>query len=323
VRITNRMIANNYLGNLNNSLTDLTKLNEKVSSGRSYLKASEDPATALKAMQVRQNLSRISLYQNNINEAGDILADVESSVSELNSILADVQEKVIQGRSDTYNEDDRDTIASVLKNYQVEIFDIANTKSSDRYIFGGSDMSQAPFALEGGTLYYHGVDVDSNTGFTKEAMYYDIGLGLKTDAATGEVMEGTAFNISAPGSEMFGTGTDSNGITNNLYNLLGEIAQMFEDDNLDNLDSYAEKLETVSDNVLIKYSGIGQKTDFIEFLTNRLETSEYNAQSKQSRLEGIDEAEGIVQYSMQEAAYNAALAMGSKIIQYSLLDYMT
>ncbi len=322
MRITNRMIGNNYMANLNSSLEDLTKLNEKVSSGRSYLKASEDPATALKAFQVRQNLSRISMYQDNISEAGDILTDVESAYSELNSILTDVSEQIIQGESDTSSEEDRSIIAQVLRNYQDEVFDIANAKSSDKYIFGGSEMNEAPFTLESDILYYHGTDVDSNTGIEEDdGVYYDIGMGLKTDGA-GKVLESTALNISNPGSEVFGTGTDADGITNNIYNLLGEIAQQFEDNDLTNLDKYVSKLETISDDVLINYANVGQKTNFVEFLSNRLTTNEYNAETKQSSLEGIDEAEGIVDYNTQEAAYQAALAMGSKILQSSLLDYM-
>ena len=323
MRITNRMISNTYLSNLNSSLEELTNLNQKVSTGRSYLKASEDPAAALKAYQIRQNLSRISLYQNNVSEAGDILTDVESAIKELNSVVTSVSEQVIQGESDTCSADDRAIIAEVLKNYQAEIFDIANYKSSDKYVFGGSDMSEAPFTLASDILYYHGTDVDSNTGFTaEESIYYDIGLGLETDA-TGQVVEGTAFNISNPGSEVFGTGTDANGITNNIYNLVGEIATMFENNDLTNLSSYVDKLETISEDITIDYVNIGQKSNFLDFLTERLENNEYNAEEKQTTIEGIDEAEGILNYNTQETAYEAALAMGSKIIQYSLLDYMS
>ncbi|MPN19283.1 hypothetical protein SDC9_166650 [bioreactor metagenome] len=182
-------------------------------------------------------------------------------------------------------------------------------------------MKSAPFTLESGTLCYHGIDVDSNTGFESEEIYYDIGLGLKTDVS-GQVIEGSAFNISNPGSEVFGTGTDGNGISNNLYNLLGDLAQQFEDDDLSNLDLYLGKIETIGEDITIDYVNVGQKTNFLDFLESRLKTNEYNAKSKQSRLEGIDEAEAILDFKTQETAYNAALAMGSKILQATLLDYM-
>ena len=321
MRITNRMIANTYLSNLNSSLGDLTALNERVASGRSYQKASEDPVSALKAYQVRQSLSRISLYQDNVKSAQSLLTDAESSISELNSVLTGAMEQILQGKSDTCNEGDRETLANLLESYQAEVLDIANSKSSTKYIFGGSDMSEKPFTVNSGILYYHGVDVNSNSGFADESYYYDIGLGLELDAS-GDVISGTAFDVSYPGSEVFGTGTDSDGITNNIYNLLGDIAQQFANNDLSNLSGYVDKLETMMGSVVTQYADVGQKTNFLDFLTERLGDNQANATKQQSNLEGIDKAAAILDYNTQYTAYNAALAMGSKLMQYTLLDYM-
>ncbi len=322
MRITNKMINTTYLNNLNSSLSDLTHLNQQVSSGRSYLKASDDPVASLKAYQVRQNLSRISLYQDNISSAQNILTDVESSYAELNSVLTNAVEKIIEGESDNSSADDRAIIAEVLKQYQGEILDIANSKSSSKYVFGGSDMYTVPFSVENGTLYYHGIDVNSDSSsFAEETLYYDTGLGLKTDAS-GSVISGSAFNIANPGSSVFGVGVDSDGITNNIYNLIGDIADKLASNDLTDLGSYVSKLETVKDDVLINYANIGQKTNFLDFLTERLSSNSFNATKQQSSLECVDKAEAILSYNTQNTAYNAALAMGSKLLQYSLLDYL-
>lgn len=323
MRITNKMINNTYLNNLNSGLTDLTRLNQQVSTGRSYLKASDDPVAALKAYQVRQNLSRISLYQDNISSAQNILTDVESAYAELNSVLSSAMEQIIEGESDTSSTEDRSIISEILRQYQGEILDIANSKSSSKYVFGGSDMYTVPFSVENDILYYHGIDVNSDSSsFTEETLYYDIGLGIETDAS-GAVVGGSAFDIANPGYEVFGVGVDSNGITNNVYNLIGDIAEQFANNDLTNLSSYVDKLESLSEDVLIDYANIGQKTDFLDFLTERLKSNDYNATKQQSSLEGVDEAEAILAFNTQETAYNAALAMGSKLLQYSLLDYLT
>jgi len=322
MRITNRMIANNYLHNLNSSLSDMIGLNEKIAAGRSYMKVSEDPATALKAMKVRQNLSRISLYQDNVADANDMMTAVESAIKELNTMCVEIQTQISQGRSDTSSAEDRVSLAAILRNNQAEIFDIANTKVADQYIFGGADMGEMPFTLSNGVLYYHGVDVNANSGFSEGSMYFDLGLGMKVDGATGEVVEGTAFNVSNPGSRVFGTGADAEGIPNNIYHLLGDIAAMFENNDMTNIDAYVTKLEAVYDDVVVQYAEVGQKTEFLDFLGDRLVESKFNAQVKQTRLEGINQAEAAVLFSEMQAAYNAALSMGSKILPYSLLDYL-
>ena len=60
----------------------------------------------------------------------------------------------------------------------------------------------------------------------------------------------------------------------------------------------------------------------MNFLSDRFAVDETNALEKQQRLEGIDTAQGIIEFNMQELAYKAALQMGSKIVQQSLLDYI-
>ncbi len=323
MRVTDKMITNTYLTNLNKSYLQMNDLNEKVTSGRKYLKASEDPATALKAYQVRENLSRISLYKNNVSEVDGLFTDVESGISSINTILADVSEQLVQGRNGTNSSEDLQVIAEVVRNYQSEILSIANSNYGGDYIFGGNKMNEMPFTLEeDGTLLYQGVDVDSNDEFPSEELYYDIGLGLKTDAS-GNVLSGTALDISNPGSEVFGTGVDENGVSNNLYNLLGQIADLFESGDISSIDPYMTKLEERTSDNLIAYANIGQKTNFIDFLADRFATDETNALEKQQNLEGIDSAQGILEFNNAELAYQAALQMGTKIIQTSLLDYIS
>lgn len=324
MRVTDRMMSTKYLTNLNKTYTRMNDLNEKVVSGRKYLTGSEDPASALKAYQVRENLSKIELYKNNVSEVDGLFTDVEAAVSSINTILSDVKEQLVSAKSGSKNTEDFDVVAEVLRNYQSELLNIANSNYGGDYIFGGGRMNEMPFSLVGGVLHYHGIDVNSNNAadFPAEDMFYDIGLGLKTDAS-GNVLPGTALNISNPGSKIFGTGTDADGISNNLYNLLGQIADIFESGDISTISPYIEKLETRTSENLVNYANIGQKTNFIDFLSNRYGTDEINGLKKQQNLEGIDSAKGILEFNMANTAYQAALQMGTKLLQKSLLDYIS
>lgn len=322
MRITEKMISTNYMASLNNSLSEVNRLNERVTSGRKYQKGSEDPASALKAYQVRSNLSRIDLYQNNVEEVKGILSETETAYTQLSSILSDVNEQILQGSSDT-NSEDRQTFADVLKNYQSQVFSVANASFSSKYVFGGSDLDTIPFSIDAsGKLLYHGLDVNDDTLFDSEEIYYDIGMGLKTDGS-GNIVKGTALNIASPGSELLGVGTDTDGLSNNLYNLLGQVAELFESNDMTDIDKYSTKLQDIADQCTLKLVNVGQKTNFVEFLETRYEADEYNATVKQKSLEGVDNAKAILEYNTQNTAYQAALAMGVKIMQPSLLDYLS
>lgn len=321
MRLTNNMMERNYLTNLNNSLNTLNNLNQEVATSRSFQKISDDPTTAAKAFQVRNALSNIGIYQSNIADAKNTLADVETNVSALKQIVTSVQTQVSQGQSGTYNDVDRKSIASALRDAQQEILAVANAKSGDKFIFGGSNVNQTPFTLDSsGNLFYNGTNVDTAT-IANEAVYSDVGMGFSMDASN-NVIPQTAFNIANSGSQLLGAGTDSDGISKNLYNIVGQIATMFEKNDLTNIDKYVNKLSNSSDNVIMQYTNIGSKNNFLDFLNNRLESSKQDNTTKQTSLETVDQAKSILDYKNQENAYTAALQMGTTILQSSLMDYL-
>lgn len=322
MRLTNHLIAKNYLANLNDSMSALNGINERVSASRKYMKASEDPAGALKALQVRKNLSRIGLYKENILSAQDMLREKETALSTINDIVGNAVTQVLQGKSDTYSADSRKIIADTIRNYQEQILTTANSKFSDKYIFGGTDVKNIPFTLDtDGSLLYHGQNVDTGT-FTKETRYLDIGMGISTDAS-GTVIPQTAFDAASSGIDLLGSGTDANGLPNNLYNLLGEIADRLETNNMTDIGQLSGKLEVCQKNIILQYTGIGEKNRFTEFLNTRFENDETITMEKQNNLEVLETAKGIIDYNEQELAYNACLQMGLKIMQPSLLDYLS
>ena len=99
MRLTNNLMSKSYLTNLNDSLSSLNDQNERVTASRSYMKASDDPATALKAFQVRRNLARLSIYQTNVASAKDVLSEEETALSTLTEIVGNAVTHVLQGKN--------------------------------------------------------------------------------------------------------------------------------------------------------------------------------------------------------------------------------
>ena len=56
MRITNRMITSKYVRSLNQISSDLNRLNNKVTSGRAFTKASENTSAAIRAYQLRRDM---------------------------------------------------------------------------------------------------------------------------------------------------------------------------------------------------------------------------------------------------------------------------
>lgn len=319
MRLTNNIIMRKYLTNLNSSLRTLQDISNRAATQRRFERASEDPAAALKVFHVKRDLSRLSIYKSNVEDIQNNLTDIEATISSLNDILIEVNAQVVQGQNITYDEMERKAIASVIRNLQQQVLNNGNANFAGKYIFGGANVKEMPFTVDSnGKLLYNGQDVDTAT-FSGDAVYIDIGMGV---AMGSEVNPNTAYNISYPGHVLLGSGVDENGISNNIYNIMGELANAFENNDLTNLDVYADKLKDKMSDILVQYADVGEKSKYVDFILEKLEIDNENAANKQDSLEHADIVESFMDYKYQEMAYNAALQIGSRLMQNSLLDYM-
>jgi len=364
MRITYKMTTGNYTTNLNNLSTDLDKLNNQVASGRKFSSTSEDVSSAVKAYQVRRDLTKVEGYQNNIASAQDFMDNSESSISGIQTSLLEATDKTLQGMNGTQSVNERKIIATQLRTMQSELLDTLNTKSSDTYIFGGSNTETKPFTLgTDGKLVYNGQKVDdltdgstALTNLQSDSLYVDIGLGVSFKEPSGEVDKNSVFNYSTPGIDLVGNGvsktatTDASGnvlkdtdgniiyaddkvtidgkaqtISNNVYDLLGQIASEFESPSysFDTLNTLYGKFQQATQNPSLSVTKIGEKTNYLSFMTTRYEDQNYNLEKKQTAVEGVDAASTYLEFSTQQVAYKAALQMGSKLIQQSVFDYMS
>ncbi|MBU4542015.1 MAG: hypothetical protein KJ774_12455 [Firmicutes bacterium] len=342
MRITYRMMTSKYSTNLNSISSDLDKLNTQVATGRKYARTSEDVSSAVKGYQIRRNLSKLEGYQDNIRHADDFLTNSESALGQIESSLAEATDKILQGMNGTQSEGDRKIIASELRTIQSQLLETLNTSTTGMYLFGGSN-NEKPFAVVGGKLQFNGRNLDDLNEDTavanelvaslkQDSLYVDIGLGVSFDQTTGEVDRNTVFNYSTAGINFVGNGTNSTVISgetvsNNLYDLLGRIATEFEKTDGDYSFDKVDKLHGLfSENSLKTYqttTEIGAKTQYLEFMTSRYETQNFNLQERQTTVEGVDAAYTYIAFQSQKVAYQAALQMGQSVVQQSVFDYMS
>lgn len=331
MRITNRMITSKYVRSLNQISSDLNRLNNKVTSGRSFTKASENTSAAIRAYQLRRDMSKSEGFMANIQHAETTLRNSESSIMHIQELVQNAQTKIIQGVNGTQSESERKIIATELRNIQDQMLQTLNGSSSDMYYFGGTNTTEKPFTLDtDGKLMYNGTPLDDpaldSASLLADSRFVDIGLNVRVDAS-GTIDNTSVFKYSIPGLQITGYGQEIiNGepISTNLYDLIGRMAAELESVNYDSdmANKLIGKLQQTSPKVVHALTDVGAKTSYLEFITDRLETKEFNDQERQMKLEAADPAETIIYFKSQEAAYNAALQMGTKIIQPSIFDYM-
>lgn len=106
-------------------------------------------------------------------------------------------------------------------------------------------------------------------------------------------------------------------IFNALQELYGELV-----DDTGDPDIPLQDLDNSLDNVLRKISELGGKQNRVELARERMLDLQLNLTRILSEEQDLDYAEAIMELKMEEFAYRTALAVGARIIQPSLVDFL-
>ena len=91
MRITNKIMQNNSVYNINQNKILQDKLNSQITTRQKVLKPSDDPVTAIRSLRLRSNLNQVSqYYQKNIPDAENWLDLTESSITTTVAIVTDM-----------------------------------------------------------------------------------------------------------------------------------------------------------------------------------------------------------------------------------------
>lgn len=138
MRITNKMMTNNVLHNINNNKNLLSTLENQYSTGKKIQKPSDDPIVAVRALKLRTNLSEISQYvEKNIPDAISWMDTTESSLDVVNEILRQMNTYCNQGANDTLTAENRNSIVTNLEQLKQHIYQEGNSNYAGRYVFSG------------------------------------------------------------------------------------------------------------------------------------------------------------------------------------------
>lgn len=320
MRVTNNLMIKKFTLNLQQAGTNMNTTYDQAITGMKYSKASQDASNAIKAYKVRRSLARVEQYSNNLGDFKSSMDQTETTLMGINDLLTQASENLTQASNGTYSKENRETFAGVFDSLKGQLLKLANTNFAGKYILGGPNTTTAPFTLEDNSLYYNGEDVNTST-VSKEEVFADIGMGLSFDSS-GNLLTNTAVSISTPGSQVLGSGMDSDGIPNNTYNLFTQISDDLRNNDMSKMETYIKKINAKSDDLLVQVAGVGERVKFAEFLGERLSADKLNLQEKQNDIESISQAEAITEYKSTELTYNAALQMGAKIIGTTLFDFL-
>jgi flagellar hook-associated protein 3 FlgL len=138
MRITNKMMTNNMMHNINRNKNNLSVLDEQYSSGKKIQRPSQDPIIAVRALKLRTNLSELNqYYKKNIPDAKSWMDVTESALANINEALTKINRDCVQGTNDPLSVTNRTSIIENLNEYKKQIYQEGNSNYAGRYVFSG------------------------------------------------------------------------------------------------------------------------------------------------------------------------------------------
>ncbi len=153
MRITQGMMTDNMMRNLQHNMKRLDKYNQQLSSGKKFRFPSEAPIEAARSMDFSASIARSEQHEKNIDQAHSWMQTTETALDDSNNVIQRGRELTIQGANDTLTADERQKLANEMIELRNELISISETQHGDRNVFSGQKTDEKPFDAEGN---YHG-----------------------------------------------------------------------------------------------------------------------------------------------------------------------
>lgn len=321
MRITQKNLTRAYLSGLNRNINQLSKSNERLSSGKRINKVSDNVTDAQKALKVRNQLRNNEQFVRNIQSIQNEISAQESSAMQMNEILIDVKELLVKAGRGINSDSDKLIIANEISQLNKSILQLVNVKTSDRYTFSGLN-NEAPIQIDAsGNVLFNGVNVDDilESDLDNDSIFIDIGIGLKFDT---QVDQSSVVQLNTSAIHLLGYGKNGNGTPNNLVSLLNKVVSDLKVGDVSQISEYQKQLSKSVDRVLVQVTDIGTRYAYLENSISRLENEKLNLTDQQNHLESIDYEEETILNKSYDMAYQISLQLGSKVLPLSIFDFM-
>jgi flagellar hook-associated protein 3 FlgL len=188
-RIATSYAYQTSLSTLQQRQSDMVESQERLVSGKSVVKASDDPTAAARAERARSQIQRTDADQRGVDASRASMTQVEGALGEGEELLQQARELILSAGNASYGDTERLAIAQQLQGIRDQMLGVANRPDGNGgYLFSGQGSGGSPFIDAPGGVVYAGV-------------------GGSTVASSGEMLP-----LGMDGSSAWLTGSTGNGI---------------------------------------------------------------------------------------------------------------
>lgn len=296
MRVTQNMMTNGILQHLSDGYGKLADLQNQLASGKKITRPSQDPVVATMGIAYRTDVSHVEQYQKNVTTAQKWLDSSDSALGQVNDVLQRVRELVTEASNDTYTADQRAAAGVEVDQLTQQLVTLGNTQIGGQYIFSGNDTGTPLLSQDAGGA----VTVTAKMTSPDVPIQVNDGVKISVNVDPNSVFTTSLFaDLNSLSTALKSSSSSSTSISRFLSTLDGHL-----------------------DEVAGAQADVGAKEDRVTMIRNRLDSQKTMATNVMANNEDADYAQTIVDLNQQQNVYNAALSVGARIIQTSLVDFL-
>ena len=323
MRITNASMVRSHLYDTQNNLTNMSKINQQISTGKVINTVSDDPHKAIKIMNINNEIKYTEKYNYNIDETVGWMNTTDGALDNVGNLLGEIKETILKVGNGTYSQNEMKSLNADINEKIKQLGDTLNSTYGGKYIFGGTNVDDAPIKVvenpDGSVKLEFSKDKNGQTIPNTDDLKADISSGINIDY---NISVGEILNIK-----------DGNGNTvnlldeiNNLSTLMNDIANGDEQtaakakETL--LNDTKGKIDTLFDHVVNERTSLGVRVSTAEKIKELNDEDILNIQDVLSKTQDTDVVEKFIELKSAEMIYQASIQVGAKLIQPTILDYI-
>ncbi len=314
-RVTGGLLNSQSVKYLNQNLSILGNLQERLSTGRNINTPSDDPVGLTRVLSLSNTLKTDERYAKNIDSAISEVNTADTVLTNMVSLINRAQELTTQAANFTNDQAGRSAIALEINQIIDQMVQIGNTEVGGKYIFAGFKTDQPPF-----------------TRASQYVINYNGTLPAEPWQQTIEVSKGVTLTTNVNGQNLLGSANGAagalpvavggGGIFQTMVSLLidlqagGDPNQQSEIRN--RLDDLSSDLASISSQQAI----IGSVSNRLELTKTRISDRKAVLTQEYGSIQNIDTAKTIADLNYQENIFQSSLGVTARVLQTSLLNFL-
>lgn len=303
MRITNSMLQRATLSQIQSNMQGIAEAQQKVSTGKRLLKASDDPTATSASMRTRTSLRSMERFERSVDLARSRGTAEEDILLQVTELISRAKVVAVSQSSVTATEQTRSHAKAEVDQLFRQLVDFGNTRFEGTFLFGGVNGDSPPITLD--PL----VPPDTVLSAT---------IAPSNGEHTVEIAEQRYLPVNHSAKAVF----EDTEVLEAVKMLAAGLAEPVGDDAIAGINAALAKLDEAFGNVQNHIGEIGARLNQLDLTRSSIAAVEVGLLQFKSSLEEVDFEEAATELVSRQTALQAAMVATSKVMGLSLADYL-